>query len=294
MILNAENLRAASRGFRALFLETLGAAKPLYEQLAMVVPSSEASETYAFLKDLPAVREWVGDRVIHGLEAGGFTIVNRKWESTIGVKRSEIERDKLGLVKPRIAMLADLAAKHPDKLVFELLAGGFASLCFDGQYFFDTDHPVDGASVSNKGTGVLNPVNYRAAYAAMMALRGDNGESLGITPTHLLVPPQLRATGLEILKAETIESTTNIDRDSAELVVAPQLSAHPTYWFLLDLSKPLRPFIVQILSGVEFTPKDRPDDDNAFMRDEFLYGTRSEHAAGYGLWQLAYGSTGGA
>ena len=38
-----------------------------------------------------------------------------------------------------------------------LVAAGFTSLCYDGQYFFDTDHPVgpneSPASVSNHGGG---------------------------------------------------------------------------------------------------------------------------------------------
>ena len=53
-----------------------------------------------------------------------------------------------------------LAAKpHPDKLVFELLASGFASNCYDGQFYCDIDHLVLDATgapvaVSNFGGGV--------------------------------------------------------------------------------------------------------------------------------------------
>jgi phage major head subunit gpT-like protein len=38
--------------------------------------------------------------------------------------------------------MGQAAAVHPDELVFALLAAGFATACFDGQYFFDSDHPV--------------------------------------------------------------------------------------------------------------------------------------------------------
>lgn len=37
----------------------------------------------------------------------------------------------------------------PDKLSFELLCKGFDTLCWDGQYFFDTDHPVGTSTKSN-------------------------------------------------------------------------------------------------------------------------------------------------
>ena len=50
-------------------------------------------------------------------------------------------------------------------LVFGLIAAGFAGVCYDSQFFFDTDHPVypneDGTgvatTVSNMQAGVLEP-----------------------------------------------------------------------------------------------------------------------------------------
>jgi phage major head subunit gpT-like protein len=49
------------------------------------------------------------------------------------------------------------AKLHPDELLFGLLQAGFDTKCFDGQYFFDTDHPVglqgNQTSVSNYGGG---------------------------------------------------------------------------------------------------------------------------------------------
>lgn len=48
------------------------------------------------------------------------------------------------------------AGVHPDQLVFGLLKAGFTTPCYDGQFFFDTDHPVGRevkASVSNSGGG---------------------------------------------------------------------------------------------------------------------------------------------
>ena len=50
------------------------------------------------------------------------------------------------------------ARRHPDELVFGLLKTGFSTNCYDGQNYFDTDHPVigsDGAvkSVANTDGG---------------------------------------------------------------------------------------------------------------------------------------------
>ncbi|NOR62156.1 MAG: hypothetical protein GQ535_06655 [Rhodobacteraceae bacterium] len=51
---------------------------------------------------------------------------------------------------------------HSDQLVFALLAAGFATDCYDGQFFFDTGHPViaaDGseATASNMTAGASTP-----------------------------------------------------------------------------------------------------------------------------------------
>lgn len=90
MIVNATNMQAAARGFRALFREEMAKASNLHETLATIIQTASPEETYAFLKSLPRMREWLGDRVIHGLEAAGFTIRNKNWEATIAVDRDEV------------------------------------------------------------------------------------------------------------------------------------------------------------------------------------------------------------
>lgn len=295
-VVNAERLRAASAGFRALFYEDLAARTVIWPQLAMRIDSDSPEETYNWLTGFGQMREWVGDRVIRSLAAHGFTIRKKDWEYTISVHRDEILFDKLNLVRPRIQNMADLAARHRDQLVADLLIGGFTNLCYDGQYFFDTDHPSPGTASgvqSNRTNKKLSKQAFEAAYAAMQALVNDEGEPLEITPTHLVVPPQLRATALEIVKAERLENgQTNINRDAVEVLVLPRLAKQPTYWFLLDLSRPIKPFIVQIVKDMEFVGLESPDDQNVFMRKEYLYGVDCMDNAGYALWQLAYGSTG--
>jgi len=76
--------------------------------------------------------------------------------------RSNIEDDQYGVDAPTFETLGQNASEHPDPLIFALLAAGFATACYDGQYYFDTDHPViqaDGsvASVSNVQAGAGAP-----------------------------------------------------------------------------------------------------------------------------------------
>jgi phage major head subunit gpT-like protein len=58
----------------------------------------------------------------------------------------------------------------------------------------------------------------------------------------------------------------------------------------MDLSKPVKPMILQMRKRPEFVAMDRPDDENVFMRKKFRYGVDDRKNVGFGLWQLAFGS----
>jgi phage major head subunit gpT-like protein len=73
------------------------------------------------------------------------------------VDRNDIEDEQLGFYNPIVAALAQEARKHPEKLLADLMSAGFTTACYDGQYFFDTDHPVGSATASNFGGGSGTP-----------------------------------------------------------------------------------------------------------------------------------------
>ncbi|MCA8880384.1 MAG: Mu-like prophage major head subunit gpT family protein [Rhodobacteraceae bacterium] len=137
----------------------------VFERVSTTVPSGTTSTTYGWLGDFPALQEWVGDRVIKDMKAAGYEILNKLFEATVGVKRTDIEDDQYGHYAPLVASMGQEAAQHPDKMIAALIAAGDAATCYDGQYFFDIDHPVypnhDGtgvaASVSNYDDGGGSP-----------------------------------------------------------------------------------------------------------------------------------------
>ena len=218
MIINQSNLAGIYKTFSTIFNQAFDSAPSQWPVVAMEAPSVGRSVDYKWLGDFPMMREWVGDRVIKDLSAFKYEITNKDYEATVEVDRNDIQDDQIGVYTPMIQGLGAAARQHPDLLVFALLKAGFATECFDGQYFFDDDHQVAGASVSNDG--------------------GGSGEP----------------------------------------------------WFLMDLSRPLKPLILQIRKRPEFVSMDRPDDENVFMRKKFRYGVDDRKNVGFGLWQLAYGS----
>ncbi|MEP3304074.1 MAG: Mu-like prophage major head subunit gpT family protein, partial [Roseibium sp.] len=61
--------------------------------------------------------------------------------------------------------------------------------------------------------------------------------------------------------------------------------------YLIDASQALKPIIYQERKAFgNLVRKDREDDDNVFMKKQFLYGLDGRANVGYGFWQMAWGS----
>jgi len=157
MDISRETLNALYTGFKKHFQDGFAGVRPQYDAVATVVPSKTAAETYAWLGDFPRMREWIGERVVKELGAHDYTIRNRKFEMMVRVSRESIEDDQVGIYAPMFTEMGRGAAIHPDELVFGALVRGFEAECYDGQNFFDTDHPVAGGTVSNMQDGGKEP-----------------------------------------------------------------------------------------------------------------------------------------
>lgn len=162
MLINQSNLRSLYTGFSTAFQGAFSAVKPMYERVATTVPSTTAENEYGWLGQMPRFREWIGDRHVNSIAAHGYSVRNVPFEMTVGVRRDHIEDDNIGIYAPLFQELGRASASFPDEKVFPLLKAGWTTLCYDGQNFFDTDHPVideNGAeiSVSNSGGGAGTP-----------------------------------------------------------------------------------------------------------------------------------------
>ena len=142
MIINNSSLQALRVGFSSEYQNAFDAVPKLKDRVAKTVRSTTAMNTYGWLKSLTGMREWLGSRTIDNLSEASYTILNKSFEKTIGVNRDNIEDDNLGMYSDGFTMMGDGAGCLPEELVWGLLKAGFATNCWDGQFFFDTDHPV--------------------------------------------------------------------------------------------------------------------------------------------------------
>ena len=160
-VITAALLLQIKTALQTAFNKGLANPQEDWKKVAQLIPSSGASNTYAWLSQFPAFREWVGSRLHKEVKERAMQVFNRKFETTIDIPREAIE-DDLWHVYAGVAESAGVASNDlKNDLVFEQLAKGFETTCYDGQNFFDTDHPVysneDGTgtavTVSNMHTG---------------------------------------------------------------------------------------------------------------------------------------------
>ena len=292
MIVNQANLHGLTVGYSTAFNKSFDAIQPNYQRVATVVPSATGEQDYKWLGQMPGMREWIGEREIQALAAYDYLIKNKPFEMTVGVPRDDIEDDKYGVYTVLFSNMGEAAALHPDKLVFGAMMSGFTEKCYDGQPFFDTAHTVGDKTDSNCSNKKLTRESYMEARSSMMSLKGDQGKSLKLVPDLLVVPPALEETARLILEADQINGTTNVLKGTAKLLVESELAEKEHYWFLLCTNRFLKPFIYQIREKIKFVSMTRETDENVFMLNQFLYGANGRCNAGYGFWQMAYGSTG--
>jgi len=289
--------------FDARFSTAYANQETWWQKLATEVPSSTRENRYPWMNKIPRLREWIGERRVNNVAAQAYAIQNKDWELTVEVDKNDIADDQLGQFSQLLDMIGAQAKKWPDNMLVSAMQAGTATLCWDGQYFFDTDHPVDITGQFSSGTWsnnftsrTLNAVNFEYVRGQMGALLGEDGYSMGIVPTALIVPPQLEGTAKNILNAEFIAPTSallgnaanvmqsNTNKGAATLIVIPELANEATTWYVADLSKPLKPFIFQLRQPNRgITALTGEKDENVFWRRKYIYGVDTRGNAGFTL-----------
>lgn len=293
MVINQQNLDSLYRGYSTAFNKAFNDAETNYSKIAMTVPSSTRETTYAWMGQIPSMREWIGDREIQNLIAHDYTIKNKTYELTTRVPVNDIADDQYGIYTPLVQEMGLSAKKHPDVLTFDLLGKGFNEKGYDGKAFFSNEHPMGTETVqSNKGTKKLCAASYAEARQALMTIKGDNERTLNIVPDLLVVAPQNEAIARELLFADLIAGTSNTNKNTCDLLVVPELTDYPDQWYLLCTKRYIKPLVYQEREKPKLVCKNKETDDNVFFNDEVLYGIKARYNVGFGLWQLAYGSTG--
>ena len=140
-IITSAILGAINNGLQLTYNSQLYRAESVWKGFCFDSTSTGQDEVYPALDMIAGPREWLGPRLVQSLSQHTFTIKNKKFEQTIGVRREHIEDDKYGIYTPVAAEMGNSAAQFPDKLVADLIKLGTTTATYDGQNFFDLAHP---------------------------------------------------------------------------------------------------------------------------------------------------------
>jgi phage major head subunit gpT-like protein len=292
--MNATVERLFDVGYRSIPIQ--------WKKKARQKPSSTFFNIYHFLAQLPEMRRWVGPRVVRNLEARAYTVRNEPWELTVGIDRRNVELNNLGEYDERMQAMGQAAASWTDKMLTEKQLAN--DLCWDGQNFYDTDHPVViGGSATYQNAYTATPLtadNLAMICEVMLAFKNELGQSMGIMPTVLEVPPTLLRKAVAALKllqvvvpVKNVAATENVAAVTTEnplkhivgdleLVVNPRLnvSGQTDVWYVHSTNV-MMPFLIQAVKEPVWQSFVNPNDPNVFWQREYVYGTDADGAADY-------------
>ncbi len=124
-----------------MFQEGLNGYETVYSKIIPTYTSNTRANTYP-LGSLPNIKEWFNKRELKRMEEKHYTLVNRKFESSLIMLREDIEDDQTGFYDDQAKGLGQEAAQHPDHLLADALMLGFSDkgIGYDGVSFFSDAH----------------------------------------------------------------------------------------------------------------------------------------------------------
>ena len=277
--------------------------------------SDQESETYKWLGQSPVMREWVGGRQAKGFLTNGLTIENKHFEGTLEINVKDLRRDKTGQIKVRINEFADRTNAHWAQILSKLINNAESTVCYDGQYFFDTDH-AEGKSgaQSNKIqvdlTGFVDQIDggkvgavsapseaaFRLAVLKgiqqILSFKDDQAEPMNENATNFLVvvPTSMWYIAQAAVAVPlTVGGSTNSIKvmNDLNITVAQNPRLPWTDKFaIFRTDSAIKPFIRQEEEGVKVKAI-AEGSELEFTHDKHQYGVDTWRNVGYGYWQHA-------
>lgn len=279
------------------------------DTFAMRVESDKDSEKYVWLGTAPMLREWVGGRQPKTLREINFTVPNKEFEATLEIPLDWMRRDKTGLILTRINQLIESARNHDAELLSTLINAADSALCYDGQYFFDSDHQEGASAVQSNSitTDIATPASPTAAEfeAAIMnmtqqilSFQDDQGR-----PTNASAKRFTIMTPVSMMKAAGVALGSNIILEGGQarnsqlqavgivngfqydLVVNPRLS-WTTKIAMFRSDAVLKPFVKQVEVDTTVSALAEGSEEE-FKNKRHLYGVSRSMNFGCNDWKGA-------
>lgn len=274
--------------------------------------SDQASEQYPFLGQNPRMREWINGRQAKGLRSNSLTITNKHYEATLEIALRDLRRDKTPQLQARISEFADEGDAHWGTLVSTLIQNGASATCYDGQYFFDTDHAEgDSGTQSNDITVDISALPAAVhgtttspsteemqqaivkGVAQLLSFKDDRGRPMNsnarrflvTVPVSLWIPAVAATTAIATAALQQNLNPNLMAGIQVDVQMLPELTWTDSF-AVWRTDSPIKGLIRQN----ETDPMVKMKDENsefAFDNDAIQIGIDAWRGADYGLWQRA-------
>lgn len=295
-----------------LALEALTGAAWIQALTGNPLQSMKEEEVLRWLGQVPQMREWVGERQAKGLTDQEYTIRKKLYEATLKILVDDLRRDRYGMVETRINELAERSATHWASLISPLILNGESTTCYDGQFYFDTDHEEGSSGTQSNditvdistlpiASGEFGTTNdpspktmkhaIQHAITQMYTFVDDQGEPMNETAMQFMamVPVPFMTSAA----AAVSNTLNNEDNDLAQsnfevnVVGNPRLSAWTDKFALFRTDAQVPPLLrLEDPDGIQVEAI-AEGSELAFNQREHHYGLSGWRAAGYGYWQHA-------
>ena len=274
--------------------------------------SDQESETYPFLGQSPAMREWIGGRQAKSLAGQALTIANRHYEATLEVAVRDARRDKTPQIEARVQDFADRSLTHWASLLSTLIANGESTVCYDGQFFFDTDRSegssgaqsndiqVDISALTAQLHGAPAAPSVEEMQQAMLkgiaqiiSVKDDQGEPMNESASSFLVMVPVSLYMVAIAATSTLTQAAlqnNMNPNLiANLSVEVVMNARLTWtdkFAIFRTDSPIKALIRQSETDIDLKAK-AEGSEFEFDNDAWQFGIDTWRNVGYGYWQRA-------
>lgn len=269
-----------------------------WRQVSSILPSSSATEKMHMIGNAPTLKLFGDERKPEKVSEYNYVISNKKYEMTMTIDRDLIEDDQTGQIIAKARNMGTQYERELDYTVLTHLRYGTSNVCYDGQYFFDTDHS-EGLSGTQANlyygqSYIAGASSLQYAERLLSEFKDDKGRVTGGRLTHVFTKRGSHEARIfaELANSQySIETSLGKDNFFKGRFKNVELDYGLTYgeWIAVDGSKGLLPVAVTNRVGLEnpeFMALEN-DSSNGFWRDEFAYGLRVRFGLGYYDWRTA-------
>jgi len=285
--------------FLAQFNQSVAVERARLEPLIMEIPLGDHMGNTVQLDWLgaaPQMREWVDEKQALGIGEHNWSVRVKRYEASMDVDLDAFRDARFNPYQPRLLEMAQNASRIRYNLISDLVVGGAATKCYDGQNFFDTSHSEGDSGVqSNKltGTGTTAAAlkaDYYSAYTALCGFKDDKGVPMAPSEFRPLIWAPNSAALIQQFEdlrgAPLISNSTNILANRFDLVIDPRLT-DANDWYMFRTDGAMRPFIVVNREEPHYRDNFASMADDVFKRRKGMASVEARLAATYGLWQKA-------